>query len=147
MNTSLLHKTLLLIGGAALVALAHRAYGWPGLALVLGGVVMWLLLHFTRLMRVLRRAAQRPVGHVDSAVMLHARLGAGLSLLQVIGLTRALGEQRSPHGQQPEVFRWTDASGAWVDAEFHQGRLRQWAMQRPSEGAAAHATEAVPPAA
>ena len=39
-----------------------------------GAVVMWILLHFTRMVTVLSRAANRPVGHVDSAVMLNVKL-------------------------------------------------------------------------
>jgi len=61
-------RILVPIAGAAMVAFAWRAYGWPGVVLVLGGVVMWVLLHFTRITQVLRRAADLPVGYVGSAV-------------------------------------------------------------------------------
>ena len=64
--------------GVALVALAWRSYGWAGVALVVGGIVMWALLHFNRLMQALKRAANRPIGYVDSAVMLNARLKPGV---------------------------------------------------------------------
>ena len=39
-----------------------RTMGWPGIALATGGVVMWILLHFTRLMTILKKAANRPEG-------------------------------------------------------------------------------------
>ena len=71
---------------------------------------MWLLLHFTRMMQVLKRAANRPVGFVDSAVMLNAKLRPGVTLLHVVALTRSLGELRSPKARQPELYRWTDGS-------------------------------------
>lgn len=114
-----------------LLLLAWRAWGWPGVAAVSGGLVMWLLLHFTRTMQVLQRAAQRPIGHVDSAVMLNAKLQSGQSLLQVIALTRALGQLQSAQGAQPEVYGWTDPGGSQVVCEFSQGRLAAWRMHRP----------------
>jgi hypothetical protein len=117
--------------GILLVAGAYRAYGWLGVAAVVTGLVMWLLLHFTRTLQVLKRAAQRPVGHVDSAVMLNARLQAGHSMLHAVALTRSLGAQQSEKDAQPEIFRWTDAGGSHVTCEFLQGKLRSWALVRP----------------
>jgi hypothetical protein len=49
------------------------------------------LLHFTRMLKVLERAANRPIGHVDSGVMLNAKLKAVVNLMHVIALTRSLG--------------------------------------------------------
>ncbi len=117
--------------GVALAFLAWRNYGWPGVALVVGGIVMWMLLHFTRMMKVLQRASQRPVGYCDSAVMLNAKLRPGVNLLHVLALTRAVGEQLSPKEQQPEVYRWTDGSASSVTCEFGQGRLVKWELLRP----------------
>jgi hypothetical protein len=124
-------KILVPIAGVVLVAAAWRAYGWAGVAVVTGGVVMWVLLHVTRLMHVLKQAADRPVGHVASAVMLNAKLQAGMPLLKVLALTRALGELRSAPDAQPEVFRWGDTSGSHVTCEFVNGRLITWQMVRP----------------
>lgn len=116
---------------AALLFWGFRQFGWAGVAAVAGGLLMWLLLHFTRLMAVMRRAARRPIGHVDSAVMLNARLQAGMPLVGVLGLARALGEQVSPEGEQPEVYRWTDPGGASVQARFAHGKLQDWGLKRP----------------
>ena len=124
-------KILVPIAGVVLVAAAWRAYGWAGVAVVTGGVVMWVLLHITRLMHVLKQAADRPVGHVGSAVMLNAKLQAGMPLLKVLALTRALGELQSAPDAQPEVFRWGDTSGSHVTCEFVNGRLTTWQMVRP----------------
>jgi hypothetical protein len=124
-------KILVPIAGVVLVAAAWRAYGWAGVAVVSGGVVMWVLLHVTRLMHVLKQAADRPVGQVASAVMLNAKLQAGMPLLKVLALTRALGELRSAPDAQPEVFRWGDTSGSHVTCEFVNGRLTTWQMVRP----------------
>lgn len=126
-----LRKILAALGLAALFVGGHRAWGWGGVALVAGGVVMWLLLHFNRFMTIMRRASQRPLGYVDSAVMLNAKLKPRVSLLHVMALTRALGELRSPEGQQPEIYRWTDPGDSWVEATFMQGQLVSWTMTRP----------------
>ena len=115
----------------ALLYWGFRQFGWAGVAAVGGGLIMWLLLHFTRMMTVMKRAANRPIGYVDSAVMLNAKLRPGLPLLHVIGLTRALGDRRSAEGAEPEVYRWTDAGQSWVEAEFRGGKLQSWRMQRP----------------
>jgi hypothetical protein len=46
----------------------HR---WYGVAAVVNVVVFWLLLRFNRMMQVLRRTSDRPIGYVASAVMNH----------------------------------------------------------------------------
>ena len=68
---------------AVAVALGYAGYGWPGVLLALGVVVFWLLLQFSRALRVLRAASQRPVGTVPNAVMLQA-----LSLIHISEPTR-----------------------------------------------------------
>lgn len=126
-------RTLIALAAAGLLIFAHRQYGWPGVAAVSGGLVMWLLLHVTRLMTIVKRAANRPIGHVDSAVMLNSKLHQGDTLLHVMAVTRSLGQVLTPEGEEPQVLRWTDAGGAWVEARFAAGRLTSWALQRPAE--------------
>ena len=128
--------------GVVLIAAAWRGYGWPGVALVAGGIVMWVLLHFNRMMQALKRAAGRPIGYVDSAVMLNARLKPGVNLLHVLALTRSLGQLRSVKDQQPEIYRWTDASESHVTCEFASGRLVKWEMVRPAAAPAGGETPA-----
>ena len=136
-------KIVLPILGVVIVAVAYRGYGWAGVALAVSGIVMWMLLHFTRMMKVMQRASKRPVGYCDSAVMLNAKLRPGVNLLHVMAMTRALGEQVSPKEQQPELYRWTDGSGSHVTCEFRNGKLVKWELFRPE----APAEEAQPPAA
>lgn len=125
-------KLLVPVGCLVLLAAAFSAYGWRGLLVVGGGITMWLLLHFTRMMTVLKRAADRPVGYVGSAVMLNAKLKPGVNLLHVVALTRALGVLRSPEGTQPEIYRWTDGSDSYVDCTFAHGKLVSWQLTRPA---------------
>lgn len=117
--------------GIALVALAYHSYGWPGVAGAAGLLVMWALLHFNRTLQVLKRAADRPIGYVDSAVMLNAKLRAGFTLLHVVAMTRALGEQQPGAGNGAEVYRWTDGSQSHVTCEFVGGKLKAWSLFRP----------------
>ncbi len=120
---------------AALVA-AFQYYSWKGVALVGTGLVFWLLMHFNRTMQVLKRAANRPIGYVDSAVMLNAKLSQGVTLLHVIALTKSLGAQQSPKDTQPEVFRWTDGTQSHVNCTFHEGKLSAWTLWRPDQNSA-----------
>ena len=133
------------VAGAATVVLAYVYSGWPGVALVGGALVMWLLLHFNRMMQVLKRAANRPMGYVESAVMLNAKITPRASLMHVVAMTRSLGEQRSPDNTQPEVFRWTDSGGSFVDCTFAGGRLVGHLLTRPAEETAPPA-DLMPPA-
>ncbi len=122
---------LLWIIGAALVAVSYQKYGWPGVAVVVGGLVMWGLLHFTRMMSVLKRAANAPMGHVGSAVMLNAKLKKGVNLLHVMALTRSIGLLQTEKDAQPEVYRWTDGGLSHVTCNFMNGKLQSWELYRP----------------
>ena len=130
-----LQKIFVPVVVVVLVAGAWRAAGWTGMALVATGLVMWALLHYNRIMRVLKRAAERPVGYVGSAVMLNARLKPGVNLLHVTAMTDALGERLSAEEEQPEVYRWTDGGASSVTAEFDNGKLVKWTLVRPAEPA------------
>ena len=121
------------------VVLGWWFWRWQGVALAVSGTVFWLLLQFTRALRAMRQAGQAPVGSVPSAVMLHARLNKGQRLLDLIQLTRSLGEKRS---EQPETWAWHDASGAEVVVTLEAGRVTGWTLQRPPEGAAADSAAA-----
>ncbi len=111
---------------------AWQAFQWAGIALAIGGVVMWILLHFTRMVTILKKAANRPIGHVSSAVMLNAKLQKGATLMHVIAMTRALGQLLSEKDTQPEVYRWSDAGQSQVTCTFVGGKLSDWTLERPS---------------
>jgi hypothetical protein len=112
----------------AALAAGWLGYGARGVALAVSVIAFWLLLQFTRLMRVMRSAAESPVGHVPSAVMLNAKLHAGLPLAKIVAMTKSLG-QRADDSQ--EVYTWTDAGGARVSITFANGRCARWVLTRP----------------
>ena len=111
----------------AAVAVGYAGYGWRGVLLAVTVIVFWLLLQFSRALRVMRLAAQAPVGQVPSAVMLHAKLQPGMPLMAVIKLTRSLGRKVR---DEPETFAWRDESGAEVEIEFDGGRCKVWRLTR-----------------
>jgi hypothetical protein len=118
------------LAGAAM-AVGWFSYGWQGFVLALTVVVFWLLLQFSRALRVMRRAAQAPVGTVPSAVMLHAKLSKGMRMLDIVAINRSLGRKLR---DDPETFAWRDDSGAEVEVEFVKGRCAQWRLSRtPTE--------------
>ena len=127
-------KIFIPAAGVTAVVLAYYLYGWSGVAAIATGLVMWMLLHFTRMMTILKRAANRPIGYVDSAVMLNAKLKPGVTLMHVIAMTNSLGALQSPKDEQPEVFRWTDGTKSHVTCEFKDGRLVKWELVRPPAG-------------
>lgn len=117
----------------SLMVAAYLNFKWAGVAVVATGLVTWGLLHFSRMMQVLKRAADRPIGYVGSAVMLNAKLKPGATLLHVVAMTKALGELSSPKDEQPEIYRWTDGTQSHVTCEFMNGKLKKWNLVRPEQ--------------
>jgi ABC-type protease/lipase transport system fused ATPase/permease subunit len=117
--------------GAAIIALAFQKYSWPGVVAVTGAMVMWMLLHFTRMLTVLKRAANQPMGYVASAVMLNAKLRKNVNLLHVMALTRSIGLLQTEKDAQPEIYRWQDNSASHVTCTFMNGKLQSWELFRP----------------
>ena len=115
---------------AAALAAGWFGYGARGVALAVTVVAFWLLLQFNRLVRVMRNAAESPLGQVDNAVMLHAKLHTGLPMAKVVALTKSLGRRVD---ESREVYSWTDAGGASVSVSFASGRCASWVLQRPPE--------------
>ena len=126
-----LRKYLMPVGLLLLLSWAWQSAGWEGIALALTGFVMWLLMHFTTVLVIMRRARNRPIGYVGSVVMLHTKLKAGMTHLQVVGMTRSLGERLSPAGEDPELFAWRDGNDNRLTATFVGGKLQSWEFKRP----------------
>ena len=127
-------------GLAALaIAIGYVQWGWQGVVLAFTMIVFWLLLQFSRALRVLRNAGQAPVGQVPNAVMLHARLQQGQRLPQILAVTKSLGHKLA---DEPETFEWRDGGGDAVRIELRAGRLTRWHLER-----AAQPPEHNPPAA
>lgn len=126
---------------ALCVAVAWQSYGWQGVVMAISLIVFWLLLQFSRALRAMKEAGQAPKGQVGSAVMLNAKLKPGMTLMQVIQLTRSLGRRVS---ETPEVWAWADEGGSEVTLEFARAKLRRWTLQRPTPADEPPATEPPP---
>ena len=118
--------------GAAAVAAGWAGYGWPGVALAVSVIAFWLLMQFNRSLRVLRNAGTAPVGRIDSAVMLNAKLQAGMPMIKVVALTKSLGRRVS---QTPERWAWADEGGSEVVLDFERGLCQRWVLNRPADAA------------
>ena len=115
---------------ALLLAAAWQGYGIKGIALGVTLIVFWLILQFNRSLRVMRNAGSAPVGHVDSAVMLNAKLREGLQMLQVLALTKSLGRRVD---SDREIYEWADEGGSKVVVTFTNGRCQRWQLERPAD--------------
>jgi hypothetical protein len=122
---------LIPLAALLLMMWAYHAFGGAGIVFVISGGVLWVLLNFTRMVTILKRAGHRPVGYADSAIMLNAKLKTGQTLMHVIALTRSLGKPESEKDAQPEIFIWKDGTDSTVRCEFLHGRLQQWELSRP----------------
>ncbi len=118
----------------AALGLGYASQGWRGVVLAVTVVVFWLLLQFSRALRVLRDAGSRPVGTVANAVMLQARLQRGMHLQAVLRLTGSLGRQVEG---EPDAFVWEDAAGDQVQVQLSGGQVQAWQLRR-SPGAPEH---------
>lgn len=118
--------------GLAFVALVSGwlSYGWQGVVLVVTVIVFWLLLQFSRALRVMKDAGTAPKGRVGSAVMLNAKLKSGMTLMQVLALTRSLGDRVR---ETPETWAWRDDGDSHVTLVFERGRLQRWELVRPAQ--------------
>ena len=120
------------LAGAALFV-GWLGYGWQGLVFAFTLIVFWLVLQFNRALRVMKNASSAPVGHVNSAVTLHSRLQARMTLMQVVAMTHSLGRKLE---SDPETWAWSDAGGATATLVFAGGKLKHWALSRESTDAA-----------
>ena len=109
------------------VGIGWKLYGWPGVVMAVTVTTFWLLLQFSRALRAMKNAGRAAVGRVASAVMLNARLRPGMTMLQVIALTRSLGSKVDDSG---DVWRWHDDGDCRVTLTFAGGKLQRWELQR-----------------
>lgn len=119
----------------AAVAVGYSVYGWAGVVLAFSVIVFWLLLQFSRALRVLRTAGSSPVGSVANAVMFNAKLNQGMRLPDVLKLTRSLG-RRIGDSETPEVWAWADESGDEVQVQLQGGRVVGWQLARAAPSSA-----------
>ena len=114
---------------AAFAYVSWHVYSWPGLAMAASAIVFWLLLQFNRALRLMKKAADSPLAEVPSAVMFHAGLHEGMTMLQTVANTNSIG--RKVEGAD-DNWRWSDPGGSSVVLHFERGRLKRWQIERPT---------------
>ncbi len=112
---------------AALGFVSWFACGWRGVAIAASGLVFWLLFQLSRTIGVMKAAAEQLLAHVPSAVMFHAVLRPGLTMLQVVRTTKSLG--RRVEGADDD-WVWADEGGTSVRLHFVRARLESWQLER-----------------
>ncbi|RZU01152.1 hypothetical protein [Rivibacter subsaxonicus] len=117
---------------AVFFGLATAQFGWQGAVLAGTVIAFWMLLQFSRALRVLRKTADRPKGHVESAAVLGSKLRKGMTLAKVLPLTRSLG-LKCEAGPGEERWRWADAGGDALTLRFVGGYLVDWTLERSTE--------------
>lgn len=109
--------TALVLGGALL--------GWQGIVFATTGIIFWLLLQMSRLMRVMKQAGAAPMGSVGNAVMLNSKLHAGMKLVDLISLAGSLGQKKTQ-----DCYVWRDPGGDTVEVVLKKGKLAEWRLTR-----------------
>lgn len=119
----------------AIAVAAWRTYGAQGLLLAVLMISFWVLLHFTKLMRLLRAAAKRPIGHVRDARALHRQLKPGMPLIEIVRRTHSLGQRRCEPDVEPQLLEWGDEQGFSVRCTVLRGRLSGFELHSPAPDA------------
>jgi hypothetical protein len=115
----------ILVGAAVLAG--WWAWGWQGLILALTLIVFWLLLQFRRATRALHNAARRPIGQVDSVVMMQSRLEPGMQMAELLQISGSLGLQQGGRDE----WLWADAAGNEILVTLRRAVVIRWAIGRP----------------
>ncbi|MCY4746217.1 hypothetical protein NYO99_14615 [Pelomonas sp. UHG3] len=116
-----------LLALAALVA-GGAFFGWQGIVFATTGIVFWLLLQMSRLMRLMQKAGAAPMGSVANAIMLSSKLHEGMTLVELIKLTGSLGAK-----QAQDTYVWRDTGGDAVEVVLKKGKLAEWRLLRAGE--------------
>jgi hypothetical protein len=109
----------------AAVYVGYKSFGWQGIIFALTLIAFWLLLQYSRIMRIMTTAAKFPIGQVPDARSLGLKLRKNQPLVEVLKMTKCLGLLMN---KSPETYRWTDGYGHFVVVVFEQGRVSSWTM-------------------
>ncbi|MDE2397359.1 MAG: hypothetical protein KGM91_18145 [Burkholderiales bacterium] len=115
------------IGALAWLGAGAVGWGWRGFALAFTVLVTAMMLQVTRIVLVMKAVAGRPLGRVDSVLMLQSRLEAGMKLERVVQLAGSLGRALDEQGM---AFAWADAGGDRLVVRLDAGRVASWALER-----------------
>jgi len=119
----------------ALIYAAWLSYGGQGVLLAAVMLSFWVLLHFTKIMRLLRAAAKQPLGYCRDCRALGSKLSAGMPLYKVVQHSHSLGYRQDSDDPTIDRFVWEDPQGWRIDVALQHGRLTEWTLHAPPESA------------
>jgi hypothetical protein len=103
------------------------AFRWAGLVLGITVIAFWSILQFNRASRQLRNVADRPKGMVDSVVTLQSKLGHGMTMAEVLDISKSLGQRVNERGND---WLWRDSYGNQIVVSFRRGSVERWSATR-----------------
>lgn len=116
-----------------LILAAWRSYGWQGVLLATLMLSFWVLLHFSKILRLLRTAATRPLGHCRDCRALARALKRGMPLYRVVQFTHALGLRQDSADAAVDRFVWHDPQDWQLEVVLWHGRVSEWTLLPPAE--------------
>jgi hypothetical protein len=111
---------------AALLA-GWWSFRWSGLVLAFTVIAFWSILQFNRASRQLRNVADRPKGMVDSVVTLQSKLSHGMTMAEVLDISKSLGQRMNERGND---WLWRDSYGNQIVVSFRRGNVERWSATR-----------------
>ena len=141
-------RTLNAVLAASALLAGWWSFRWAGLVLGITVLAFWSILQFNRASRQLRNVADRPKGMVDSVVTLQSKLAHGMSMGDVLAISRSLGQRMNERGNE---WLWRDSYGNQIVVTFRRGAVERWSATRtetaPSASTQRPATAQTPVAA
>jgi hypothetical protein len=118
------NRTLTAVVVGTAVIYGWWAFGWEGLTLAVCLAVGWAWLQFQREKRLIKAAATRPPGKIESVVIMQAHLAHGMHMPEVVALAGCLGKKYSAQDE----WQWIDASGNEIVITFRRSVVVRWAV-------------------
>ena len=116
------------VAGLLLLFATGALLGWQAVMLLVCGFIFWLLMQFTRLMRVMGLAGKAPVGVASKVPALAGQIKVGMKLVDLLALTGSLG-RKVPDA--PSTYVWQDAEGARLEVVLAKSRVASTRLLEP----------------
>lgn len=120
-------RTINAVLAASALLAGWWSFRWAGLVLAITVIAFWSILQFNRASRQLRNVADRPKGMVDSVVTLQSKLGHGMTMAEVLEISRSLGQRVNERGNE---WLWRDSYGNQIVVTFRRGTVERWSATR-----------------
>jgi hypothetical protein len=120
------NHTLAAIFVGSAVIYGWWAHGWEGLTIAVCLSAGWAWWQFQREQRLIKEAAARPAGQIESVVVMQAHLAHGMQMPEVVALAGCLGKKYSAQDE----WQWVDGTGNEIVVTFRRSVVVRWAVAR-----------------